>query len=201
LKMTLTNLIEIANIVATIAAVLAAPVVALWIGSKLQRRSEARKSKLALLATLVATRHDPISLDAIRALNLIDVTFVDDLKVREAWSKYYSVLVDSGSLNDITGTIPLQRESRRALLLEMIKSVNWEGKISTADIIRAYAPVAFNEQTQIDFMERRLKLSNLKQQLADRNISDPAVEALIGRGPPGVLPVGTSRKDGAATSS
>ncbi len=185
--MILSDAVGIASIVSTVVAVLTAPVIALWIGNKLQRRSDAQKSKLALLATLVATRHDPLSPDAIRALNLIDVTFVDDIGVREAWSKYYSVLVDSGSLSDMTGTIPLQRESRRGLLLEMIKAVNWQGKISTADIIRAYVPTAVMDQARIDFLERTLKREDLENRIRGQNISGPAVEAMMRGASPGVV--------------
>jgi hypothetical protein len=195
--MILSDVIGITNIVSTVLAVLTAPVIALWIGSKLQSRSDTQKSKLALLGTLMATRHDSLSSDAIKALNLIDVVFVDDTAVKEAWSKYYSVLVDSGSLTDMTGTIPLQRESRRTLLLEMIKSAKLGGKISTADILRAYAPTLVSEQLVIDFLERTLKRADLEKRIRDQKISGPAIEAMMRVGSPGVV---ASRKDGAATA-
>jgi GMC oxidoreductase len=107
-------------------------------------------------ATLVATRHDPLSPDVIRALNLIDVTFVDDFAVREAWSKYYAVLRDSTPAG-----LLLRVEKRRDLLLTMVKTVNWEGKISTSDILRSYAPDAVGEQAYIDYMERQLRIRQL----------------------------------------
>ncbi len=76
-------------------AIVLAPIVALWIGGILQRRSETHRSKLTLFGTLVGLRHEPLSTDAIRALNLIDAVFADDPAVREAWTRYYAALNDA----------------------------------------------------------------------------------------------------------
>jgi hypothetical protein len=45
-----------------------APIVALWVGGILQRRSDAYKAKLSIFATLVGLRHTPLSTKLVRTL-------------------------------------------------------------------------------------------------------------------------------------
>jgi hypothetical protein len=91
-------------------AIVLAPIVALWVGGVLQRRSDAHKAKLPIFATMVGLRHTPLSAELVRALNLIDAVFVDDPAVREAWTRYHAALVD-GNLSAPPG-ISI-REGRR----------------------------------------------------------------------------------------
>lgn len=75
----------------TIIAIISAPVSALWIQSKLDERKEARKRRLDIFKTLMATRASVLSQDHIKALNMIDIEFYGDKKykkVREAWRSY-----------------------------------------------------------------------------------------------------------------
>src|SRR5260370_31000492 len=80
------------SIVFTVVAILAAPVIALWVGAKLQKRSDAQKAKVELFGTIVGRRHDLLSAELVRALNSIDFIFVDYFAVRETWCRYYSLL-------------------------------------------------------------------------------------------------------------
>ncbi len=75
----------------TIAAILTAPVSALWIQSKLDERKETRKRRLDIFKTLMATRAAVMSQDHIKALNMIDIEFYRGKKykkVKEAWCEY-----------------------------------------------------------------------------------------------------------------
>ena len=76
-------------------AIVLAPIIALWVGGILQRRSDAHKAKLSIFATLVGLRHTPLSAELVRSLNQIDAVFVDDPAVREAWTRYYTALNDA----------------------------------------------------------------------------------------------------------
>lgn len=76
--MTNSDKITIANVVATVLAVLLAPIVALWVNGKVQRRAGERADKVRILGVLLSLRHQPLSADAIRSLNLIDVVFATD---------------------------------------------------------------------------------------------------------------------------
>src|SRR5258708_10213737 len=83
-------------------AVLAAPVIALWIGGKLQARASARQQQLQLLGVSLSLRHQPLCPENFKALNMIDAVFADSAKVRDAWTKYFAALIDQ-NLNVPTG--------------------------------------------------------------------------------------------------
>src|SRR5256885_2342714 len=102
----------------TILAIVFAPLLTLYVGGILQRRSDDRKTKLTIFGTLMAQRHDPFSLEVVKALNLIDAAFANDRAVREAWTRYYAALSDP-NLNDGPGA-SMREDKRRDLILEMV---------------------------------------------------------------------------------
>lgn len=78
----------------TIVAILIAPLAALWIQGKLDERKEARKRRLDIFKTLMATRASVLSQEHIRALNMIDTEFYGKKKYRgviKAWRAYLDV--------------------------------------------------------------------------------------------------------------
>ena len=79
------DVIAVCSLALTVVAIIAAPVIALWVGGKLQAQASVRQQQLSLLGVMLSLRHQPLSPDNFRALNLIDVVF--DAEVREAWSK------------------------------------------------------------------------------------------------------------------
>jgi len=164
--------ISIVNIVCTVAAIVAAPIIALWISGRLQRRSAREAAKLQLFSTLMATRHDALAPDAIRALNSIDLVFVDNFPVREAWSRYYAAIIDQ-NLNIPIG-YSAREERRRDLLLAMTQAMDLSNRISTTDLLRSYIPALVGEQQYIGMLERAAKIAALREELAKRNIPDPA---------------------------
>ena len=160
--------IAVTNVIATFLAILAAPLVAIWIGGKLQKRSERERAKLTILGTLISLRHDPSASEAIRSLNLIDAIFVDNDAVREAWTRYFAVLSDQ-ALNNPVGW-SFREEKRRDLLLAMVASVKWAGKLSSSDLLRTYIPQMVQEQTRISYLERQIKLKQLEEAALQLNI-------------------------------
>jgi hypothetical protein len=153
-------------------AILFAPVVALWIGGILQRRSDAYKSKLTLFGTILALRHDPLSLDLVKALNSIDAVFADDPAVREAWTKFFAAINDPG-LNTPPG-FSMREERRRELLLEMVKALGLTHKISSAELLRVYLPTFVFENSHIGMLERMQRRAFLEEDLKQRGITPPA---------------------------
>jgi hypothetical protein len=192
--MTTTDWIGIANIVATVAAIVAAPMIALRIAAKLQERSDSKKAKIALFSTLVSLRHDPTNADFLQALNLIDVVFVDDAAVREAWSRYYVVLND-GNMNNQAG-FSIREDRKRELLLTIVGALRLREKISTADILRTYLPQFFGEVQFVDYYRRLLDLHKLQEELTERGIPHTPYNPVTGGAtpptrlppPPGVPP-------------
>lgn len=169
--MTTSDTIAIFNIFATVIAVILAPVVALWIGGKLQERNNRRQQKMQTLGLLLSLRHQPFSPETFRALNLIDVIFVDNSNVREAWSKYYAALSDS-NLQNPPG-YAAREDRRRDLMIEMVKSLGLENKISTADLLRAYTPTVVVEVDNLATWERIKRRTDLRAEFIARGIGFP----------------------------
>lgn len=147
----------------TAVAIVLAPIVALWVGGILQRRSGFYKDKLTIFGTLMAQRHDPFSVETVKALNLIDAVFADDRAVREAWTKYYAALSNT-NLNDTSGAA-IRENKRHELLLEMVRALGLARKISSADLMRGYMPTFAVEAAQLGFMQRKLALEETIRQM------------------------------------
>jgi hypothetical protein len=164
--------ISIGSIVVTVAAILAAPIVALRVSAQLQKRNTQEDAKLRLFSTLIETRHDALAPDAVRALNSIDLVFVNDLSVREAWSRYYVAIIDENLNNQVGWRI--REERRRDLLLSMINAMNMANRISTTDLLRTYTPVLVGDLAYIGMLERTATIARLREELRQRGLPDPA---------------------------
>lgn len=88
-----------------VVAVLVAPFVAVHVQKFLERSREKRYRKLGLFQALMATRAARLSMEHVRALNMIDIEFYEtskflwfsrqssqDKAVREAWKTYHDHL-------------------------------------------------------------------------------------------------------------
>ena len=184
----------------TTVAVLAAPLVALWVGGVIAKRAEVRRAQLTLFGTLVGLRHDQGSSDAIRALNLIDVVFVDEPEVRNAWSRYYAFLSDNNLDNPPGWAIRADR--RLDLIMAMAAAVKWSGRISTADMLRTYSPRIVEEQMYVSAMERKVRIANMRVELARLGVPDPNPGYSLSEGPavpPTTPPTAATPKANGAT--
>jgi hypothetical protein len=68
-----------------IVAIVLAPLLALQVQKKLERRREDKARKLNLFKTLMTTRGSPLNPQHVQALNLIDVEFYKNKKIVETW--------------------------------------------------------------------------------------------------------------------
>ena len=82
---------QITMSIINVIAIIVMPIVAVWVGQRLQRRSELRKDKMWIFRTLLIARNG-WTVDSVNALNIIDVVFVDDENVRKRWKEYYDKL-------------------------------------------------------------------------------------------------------------
>ena len=169
--MTVSDRIAILNLVATGVAILLAPIIALWIGGILQARGTTRQQRLSLLSLLLSLRHRPLSPEVFEALNLIDVTFVDKPKVREAWSKYYAAMNDS-NLNVPAG-FAVRDEKRRDLMIAIVECLGLQNKITTADLLRTYVPTAVIETEFLTLWDRIKRRTDLRAEFIERGIGFP----------------------------
>jgi hypothetical protein len=131
--------------------VILAPIIALWVTGRVQAQTERRKDKLHILAILLSNRHQILSQEWTRSLNLIDVVFADDVDVRNSWSRYFSALSDT-NLNQISG-ISVRNGLRQDLISEIIKCLGLSKKITNSDILRSYQPTFFARADVLAMME------------------------------------------------
>jgi hypothetical protein len=163
--------IALANIAITVLAVVAAPNIALWVSGRLQRAEDERRQQLELLGVLVSLRHQPLSPENFKALNLIDMVFVDNTNVREAWSRYYTALSDT-TLNAPPGHA-MREEKRRELMMAIIDVLGMTGKISTSDLLRTYTPTTIVEIDALAMWERIKRRADLREEFIRRGIGFP----------------------------
>jgi hypothetical protein len=166
--MSSSDTIAIINAVATVSAVVIAPLAALWIAGKLQRRADSRAEKVRILSILLSLRHQVLSPESIRSMNLVDVVFAKDRPVREAWSRYYAALSDS-SLNAPPG-LALREEKRRDLILAIAKAVGLEDDITTADVLRAYGPTLSAKEDQLHLLRVDIELAEARARATEMKL-------------------------------
>jgi hypothetical protein len=79
-----------------IAAVILAPISALWIQWQLQLRQGRLEAKRRIFRTLMATRSTSLDVNHVQSLNMIDVEFssgsTEDREIRTAWQNYLDYL-------------------------------------------------------------------------------------------------------------
>ena len=70
-------------------AIFIIPVVAVIVGQHLQNRAEIRKDKMHIFKVLMTSRIYGWTQESVHCLNIIDIVFADDKKVRDAWKDLY----------------------------------------------------------------------------------------------------------------
>lgn len=132
---------DIINIVALIVV----PIVAVLIGQHLQNRAQKRKDKMEIFKTLMIARNG-WTVESVRALNVIDIIFVNDKKVRNAWrdlyDKYRVENPDNAHLEKI-------RQAQYKLIEEIANSLGYKNKITWETIQNPYIPKGMVEAEQL----------------------------------------------------
>lgn len=120
-----------------LAALIVVPIVAVLIGQWLQNRSEKRKDKMQIFKVLMTSRIYGWTPDSVHALNIIDIVFSDDKKVRAAWKdlndKYHVDNPDDQHLKKI-------EQAQYKLLEEISNSLGYKDKITWETIQNPYIP-------------------------------------------------------------
>ena len=129
----------------TLAALIIIPIVAVVIAQWLQNRSEKRKDKMQIFKTLMTSRIYGWTPDSVNALNIIDIVFSDDKKVRAAWKdlndKYRVTNPDQQHLKKI-------ENAQYKLLEAMANSLGYKDKITWETIQNPYMPVGMAQQIE-----------------------------------------------------
>lgn len=143
------------NLVLTIAQVLAVavvPIIVWFIGIKYQDRKAKKNAQMNVFLTLMANRKaNPISKEWVDSLNIIDVVFQDNKKVRQAWKEYFD------SLNNKSPHFETNNSYMLDLLSEMALSLGYKD-LKQTEIDAFYNPQLFLNQ------------SNLQNQILNENL-------------------------------
>ena len=127
---------EVISII-SILAVIVAPIASVIIAQKLQERASLRKDKMDLFKTLMMARNG-WTVESVRALNILDIVYSDDNKVRAAWRKYYDRLcVDD---NPTETELKKIQEAQYELLETMAVSLGYKNKITWKTSQNPYNP-------------------------------------------------------------
>jgi hypothetical protein len=128
-------------------AIVLSPLFAVLISMWLQDRKEKRRQKQVIFGSLMSTRHQIVSDEIVRSLNMIDVVFYNKKTVRDLWHEYFSMLNNEG-LNNPTGW--KQRDAKRLDLIHEIAAEVGLGKnITHLDVDRVYMPVGISEANTV----------------------------------------------------
>jgi len=151
--------------VITVLAIILAPLFTLYISKYLEEKRQKYFNKYNILQTLMANRHDPIHIDNIRALNMIDLVFRDSPRVRKLWREYFEMLNNEG-LNNQNGW-KLRNDKRNELIVEIASSIGLSKKITSLDIERTYIPegIVDNMTKSKELLEELLRVLKSTNQL------------------------------------
>ena len=130
-------------------ALIAVPIIAVWVGQILQNRAAKRKDKMAIFQCLMTHRATGwVKPETVNALNSIDIVFYNDDDVRKCWADLFSKYNPSGSAQE--------RYTAQCKLLEaMAKSIGYGKKITWETIQNPYLPEGI-----IQRMENAAKVEN-----------------------------------------
>ena len=148
----------------SIVAVIVAPIVAVVIGQFLQTRSKKREDKMRIFTVLMNTRIYLWTEKSVEALNMIDIVFVNDKKVRAAWaelSNAYNSSEESAQMDNKRMMLKYK------LLEEMAHCLGYKDKITWDTIQNPYMPKAMSDELkkQEQFKNGQLALSELVQKM------------------------------------
>ena len=171
------NCSDIVSHVINVIAIIAAPLIAVYVGQKLQDRAEKRKDKMAVFKAVMTYRYG-WSQEAVIALNSIPIVFANDESVRNHWKDYYNLLcIQSPNQMELK-----QRSDALYKLLESMATVlGYKETISWEDIQNPYIPTgmatAFDNnmiiQNAMAELLSQMLLSTSNVQTAQKDASAP----------------------------
>ena len=125
-------------------AIIAIPIVSVFVGQYLQNRSQHRKDKLDIFKTLMMNRVG-WSVESVHALNIIDVVFAKDRNVRSKWKDYYTLLC----IQEPNDMQKQQIQTAQHKLLEaMANSLGYKEQITWETIQNPYIPKGMIDSMQ-----------------------------------------------------
>ena len=149
---------EIIMAIINVAAIITAPIAAVFVGQKLQDRNQKRKDKMEIFRVLMMNRGIGWTADTVRALNIIDIVFSDDTTVRMRWKEYYTQLCIQ-SPNDMQ--LKQVQEAQDKLLEAMARSLGYKEQVTWETIQNPYIP-----RGMWDAIQQQQNIQNGQEKLA-----------------------------------
>lgn len=148
----LDTILTIANIIALVAV----PIIAVWVGQLLQDRASKRKDQMAIFQCLMTHRATGwANQNAVNALNTLDIAFANNKDVRECWADLRSKYKPNYSTQEIT-------TAQCKLLESMAKALGYGNKITWETIQNPYLPDGL-----VQYMENSAKYEKGQLAMAD----------------------------------
>ncbi|MGN7812705.1 MULTISPECIES: DUF6680 family protein [Flavobacterium] len=129
------------------------PFILWFIGIKFQDRKSKQDAKLKLFLSLMANRKATPTREWADSLNLIDIIFQDDKKVRNAWLDYFNSLHPKSPHSGKSNAFLLD------LLSEIANNLNYKN-LKQTEIDRFYSPQHFGniESTQDILLKEQIRV-------------------------------------------
>ncbi len=126
-------------------AIIVIPITAVLIGQWLQNRSEKRKDKMQIFKVLMTARIYGWTVESVHALNVIDIVFADNKKVRTAWVQLHNKYCVE---NPTQTQLEQIKVAQYKLLEEISNSLGYKDKITWESIQNPYVPNGLVQQWQ-----------------------------------------------------
>lgn len=158
-----------------ILTIVASPIIAVWVGQRLQHQAKLREDNMQIFKALMTARIYGWTTESVHSLNIIDIVFADDKKVRDAWKNLYE-RYSSQNISDLDRDKTSKAEYK---LIETI-AISWgyKDKITWETIQTAYIPkglinqITKNTQTQDEFSDAVTTMLSFMMQQQNTHI-DP----------------------------
>lgn len=113
---------QIVSICSNVAAIIASPLVAIYITDRINKTNQNRERKINIFRQLMATRHQILGKQHVEALNMIYFEFSQDndkeRDVHEAWKELHDHFSDINNFRERTEITAPERERLHLNLLE-----------------------------------------------------------------------------------
>ena len=126
-------------------AIIVIPIVAVLIGQHLQNRAEIRKDKMHIFKVLMTSRIYGWTQESVHCLNIIDIVFSDDKKVRNAWKDLYDKYCVQ---NPEETQLKKIQNAQYKLLDTMASSLGYKDIVTWETIQNPYIPEGMRRQQQ-----------------------------------------------------
>lgn len=129
--------------------VLSSSVIASIITLVVQHIREKNKQKLYIFSVLYSFRQLKVTPEFVNALNMIDIVFRKDKKVRQLWSEFYNLL------SGVDTSITVKQAKFFELLTEIARVLGYGDEITHSDVSRFYYPRGLQEIDNMEMIMRQ----------------------------------------------